>query len=271
MDRQGVRAAYDEQIRQRPEPDGANGRVERSDGVVRVVSSGDGWSGVTWSDLAPDGPTGIGGTGIDGTGIDAVIAAQVERFAAANRTWEWKHYSYDRPDDLPARLIAAGLTPEPPEALMVAEIATLDLDVAVPAGVRLRPVTNATDVDALVRVHDEVFGIRHAPLGRVLADRLARRPSGVAAIVAWAGTVPISAARVEFHDGTAFASMWGGGTLPPWRGRGVFRALVAWRAALAAERGFEYLQVDASNDSRPILARLGFVELATTTPFLHSA
>jgi len=74
---------------------------------------------------------------------------------------------------------------------------------------------------------------------------------------------------VEFHIGTEFASLWGGGTLPSWRGRGVFRSLVAHRAALAAARGFRYLQVDASPDSRPILTRLGFVELASTTPFMH--
>jgi hypothetical protein len=49
----------------------------------------------------------------------------------------------------------------------------------------------------------------------------------------------------------------------------VFRALVAHRAAIAAARGFRYLTVDASDDSRPILLRLGFVELATTTPYMH--
>jgi GNAT superfamily N-acetyltransferase len=64
-------------------------------------------------------------------------------------------------------------------------------------------------------------------------------------------------------------TLWGGGTLPGWRGRGVFRALVAHRAALASARGFRYLQVDASPASRPIFRRLGFVELATTTPFTH--
>jgi hypothetical protein len=50
----------------------------------------------------------------------------------------------------------------------------------------------------------------------------------------------------------------------------VFRALVAYRAALAAARGFRHLQVDASPDSRPILRRLGFEELAMTTPFTHT-
>ena len=41
------------------------------------------------------------------------------------------------------------------------------------------------------------------------------------------------------------------------------------QTALASARGFRYLQVDASADSRPILQRLGFVELATTTPFTY--
>jgi len=92
----------------------------------------------------------------------------------------------------------------------------------------------------------------------------------VAAVLAMAGQTPIAAGRMEFHLGTEFASLWGGGTLAEWRGRGVFRSLVAYRAALAAARGFRYLQVDASADSRPILRRLGFVELATTTPFTYA-
>jgi hypothetical protein len=49
-----------------------------------------------------------------------------------------------------------------------------------------------------------------------------------------------------------------------------FRALVAARAGIAAERGYRYLQVDASADSRPILSRLGFAVLGTTTPYVLS-
>jgi hypothetical protein len=49
----------------------------------------------------------------------------------------------------------------------------------------------------------------------------------------------------------------------------VFRSLVAYRAELARERGYTYLQVDASLDSRPIFQRLGFTELAVTIPFRY--
>jgi GNAT superfamily N-acetyltransferase len=193
----------------------------------------------------------------------------VGRFAALGRPWEWKHYSYDEPADLPDRLRAAGFTAEEPETLLVARIADLTLDPRPPTGVRLEPVTDHSGVEALVRVHEEVFGGDHSAIGQFVAARLRRAPDVIPAVVAWAGSTPVSSGRIEYHAGTGFASIWGGGTLPEWRRRGVFRALVAFRARLAAEAGYEHLQVDASDDSRPILDRLGFVELATTTPFVH--
>ena len=80
--------------------------------------------------------------------------------------------------------------------------------------------------------------------------------------------IPIiyGAARMELLPGTRFAGLWGGGTVENWRGRGVYRALVAHRARVAADRGYRYVQVDALARSRPILARLGFEPLTTTTP-----
>jgi len=254
MDPAAVRSAFDEQVRQRPDPGGAAGRVEHADGTVRVC--GGGWAGVTWSDL-------------DAAGADAAIAAQVDRFRGLG-AWEWKHYSYDRPPDLPERLRAAGFAPEPPETLLVAEVADLDLQVVLPSGVTLEPVVDAAGIAALVRLHDEVFGGDHAPLGAALAAQSAADPDSVAAVLAVADGRPVAGGRVEMVRGSAFAGLWGGGTLPGWRRRGLFRALVAHRAALAAAAGFRYLQVDASDDSRPILGRLGFVELATTTPFLYA-
>jgi GNAT superfamily N-acetyltransferase len=80
------------------------------------------------------------------------------------------------------------------------------------------------------------------------------------------GTV-VCAARVNFHAGTDFVSLWGGGTRPGWRGRGIYKALVARRMDEAAQRGFRYVQVDASDDSRPILERLGLHRLTSTTPY----
>ena len=258
MDSQQLLAAFDEQIRQRPDPHPSPGSIEYSDGLVRSTNSDEGWAGVLWS-------------GLDSSNADDVIAAQVERFADLPYPWEWKHYSYDQPPDLPARLRAAGFQPEPAETLLVAEIAALGLETSPPAGVELRSIVDQHGINALVSVHDEVFGGDHAAMGRQVFAGVCDQPPSVIGVVAWAGATPISAGRVQFHAGTDFASLWGGGTLPEWRGRGVFRAMVAYRAAEATARGFRYLQVDATPDSRPILQRLGFIELATTTPFIFPA
>jgi GNAT superfamily N-acetyltransferase len=257
MDHAVVLAAYNEQIRRHPETE-PGAVVERDAGTVRVVGSPDRWSGVIWSELSRD-------------DVDTVIEDQVAVFGAVGRAWEWKYYSYDQPPTLPERLRAHGLVPDEVESLMVANIDDLDLQVAAPAGVEVIEVLDESGVRDMVQVHDQAFGGDHRAMGRsVLAD-ISDRPEAVAAFVAYAGEVPISAGRIEFHVGTDFASLWGGGTVPDWRGRGVFRSLVSHRAARARAAWFRYLQVDASPQSRPILERLGFVELATTTPFTMSA
>ncbi|HEY9473623.1 MAG TPA: GNAT family N-acetyltransferase, partial [Mycobacteriales bacterium] len=251
-----VLEAFDQQIRRHPEPEAPDGHVEHDGNVIRSLSAAGGWAGVVWCDL-------------DRVSADAVIAAQISRFARQPRSWEWKHYSYDQPEDLPDRLLAAGFTPQPAETLLVAQIADLTLEVPPPDGVELLVVTDEQGVEAFVSVHDQVFGGDYSGFGATLLADLTRQPATAAAVVAVAGHTPVAAGRLEFHHGTDFASLWGGGTLPAWRGRGVFRSLVAHRARMAAARGFRYLQVDATADSRPILQRLGFVELATTTPFTH--
>jgi ribosomal protein S18 acetylase RimI-like enzyme len=256
MDPRAVLAAFDEQIRENPRAEEPGARIERTGKVTRhVAADRDGWSAVVWSDL-------------DEVSADAAIAEQVRAFAALGRKFEWKHYAHDLPADLPRRLVAAGFVAEPEEALMVAEIAALDLHVAPPAGVRLRSVSDEAGVAMVVRVHEEVFGVDHAWLRRALLAQLAQDPPTVAAVVAMAGDLPVCSARVDLHAGREFASLWGGGTLASFRGRGVYRAMVAHRARIAAERGFRYLQVDASADSRPILERLGFVRLTVTTPYV---
>ena len=150
---------------------------------------------------------------------------------------------------------------------MIAELGDLNLDAEPPEGVRLLPVTDRAGVDLVADVHEQAFGgdstrLRHQLLAQLTGDT-------VVAVVALAGDVPVSAARMELLPGARFAGLWGGGTVEAWRGRGIYRALVAHRARVAADRGYRYVQVDASSQSRPILARLGFHPLTTTTPYFY--
>lgn len=256
MDHAAVLALFDRDMREGAQPDGPGARVERTGGVVRQVSSPHGWNGVVWS-------------GLDETDADAAIAEQIAYFSGLGRAFEWKLYGHDRPVDLGLRLRAAGFVPEPEETLMIAEVAVLDLGAEPPEGVRLVPVTDAAGVALVADVHERAFGADGSRMREQLNARLARDPDTVVATVALAGDVPVSAARMELVPGTRFAGLWGGGTVEAWRGRGVYRALVAHRARAALDRGYRYLQADASDRSRPILERLGFAPLTTTTPYLY--
>jgi GNAT superfamily N-acetyltransferase len=124
-------------------------------------------------------------------------------------------------------------------------------------------------VDLAADVHEQAFGTSVVRLRHRLLSQLAGKPETFSMVVAMAGDLPVCAARMELHPGTDFAGLWGGGTVPAWRGRGIYRALVAHRARMAAALGYRYLQVDASSESRPILQRLGFAALSTTTPHVY--
>jgi GNAT superfamily N-acetyltransferase len=105
-------------------------------------------------------------------------------------------------------------------------------------------------------------------MAAMLSERRAASPESFVVVLAEAVGEVVCAAWVRWAAGSPFATLHGGATLPAWRRRGIYRALVAWRATRAAASGRPYLRVDASADSRPILERLGFVPITTTTPYI---
>ncbi|AEM82146.1 GNAT family N-acetyltransferase [Streptomyces violaceusniger] len=256
MNHEEVLALFDRQLRRDAHADGRGTRVERDGDVVRQVGADHDWNGVLWSDL-------------DQSTADAAIRAQMRYFATLGREFEWKAYAHDRPGDLGRRLKSAGFTPEPQEAVMVAPVRDLPTDTALPEGVHLRPVTDTAGVDLVAAVHEQAFGVSSARLRQRLLTQLAQSSETISMVVAMAGDLPVCAARMELNPGTDFAGLWGGGTVTAWRGRGIYRALVAHRARTAADLGYRYLQVDATDESRPILQRLGFTVLSTTTPYIY--
>jgi GNAT superfamily N-acetyltransferase len=258
LDPAAVLSEYDAQVRRGLHSDGSGALGERVGPIVRwSMAGGAGWSGVVWSDLEAD-------------SADAVIAEQVAYFAGRGEQFEWKLYSYDRPPDLGDRLTAAGFIAEDAEALVVADARQIagheGAGGVLADDVRLVQVTDEAGVELMIDVADRVFG-PDPKLRRSLMEQLRNSPEFNVLVLAMAGDTPVCSARVSF-DATDFAGLWGGGTLPEWRGRGIYRAMVGYRARLAAARGYRYLQVDASPQSRPILERLGFTCLAMTTPYV---
>jgi N-acetylglutamate synthase-like GNAT family acetyltransferase len=103
-----------------------------------------------------------------------------------------------------------------------------------------------------------------------MEDMLAKEtdPNITRIFVAEAEGKVVCAAWIRFMAESEFGGLYGGSTLAEYRGRGIYKALVAVRAAEAVAHGCKYLTVDCSEDSRPILQRLGFVAVTTTTPYV---
>ncbi|MEU7857231.1 GNAT family N-acetyltransferase [Nonomuraea sp. NPDC049141] len=249
-------AAYDRTRLHIPE-NTAEGLVYEMDGpVLRVTGMFRGFV---------EGPPVLG---VEGAELDALIARQREHFAARGEAVEWKTRAHDRPANLAERLVRAGFAPEERETVLVG-VAKEMLDAPPLAdGVTIRQVTADADLRAIAAMESTVWGEDWSWLGDDLIRRVTTDPGGIAVLVAEAGGRVVSAAWLVHKPGTGFAGLWGGSTLPEWRGRGIYRALVARRAQLAVAAGVDHLQVDASDDSRPILRRLGFHAVTTTTPYV---
>jgi GNAT superfamily N-acetyltransferase len=276
-------AAYDDQLRELAEVRGAT-RWERDGPLLRAVfdeEASGGFGFVSYRDLTGyDGPD-------DGDRLDALIGRTMTFFAEQTRVdrWEWKTRGHDRPADLPVRLVAHGLTPEDVETVMVGEASLLAVDVPLPPEVTIRQVagdksgelagdTLLDEVARVLAMQRAVFGSAGMDSVQSLARRIAD-PAGLVELwVAEAqdddGGPPtvVCAGRLDLVPGTEFAGIWGGATLPPWRGRGIYRALTAARARSALAKGVRYLHSDCTAMSRPILARAGLVNVTTTTPYV---
>jgi GNAT superfamily N-acetyltransferase len=101
---------------------------------------------------------------------------------------------------------------------------------------------------------------------RYLTASLDEGPGRMSIYVAYVEDRPACSAWILFPGRGSFASLWGGSTVPEFRRRGLYTALLSVRALEARRRGFRYLTVDASPMSRPILEKFGFRLLAWTWP-----
>ena len=242
MNPRDVLDLFDRQMRAKPAP-AVGIRHERVGAVVRGVGL---WNVVLFWDRSCD-------------ATDAVF--EQAAFARVARVeLEWKVYDHDGPPGLEAVLERAGFVPDEHETLMVRDLeAPLDVD-AHGSNCEIRRVVDAAGVDDYVAASSAAFGedkgsrasMYHATLG----------DPALSLFVAYRDGEPVSAGRLQMPRERAFASMWGGGTVPGHRGLGIYRALVAHRATEARERGYRYITVDARETSRPILERLGFVALS---------
>ncbi len=218
-------------------------------------------------DLSDDGEGFIMYSRLTAENADAVIREQIDYFNALGQNFEWKLYSHDTPADLKDRLTAHGFEIEEDEAIMVLDLQNLPEILRQPVSHDIRRITDpnllATEVTV---IHTQVWDEDGDAYARFLADELRQAPESISFYTAYADGIPVSSAWIRFMDNSHFGSLWGGSTLSEYRGRGFYTALLAIRAQEAIQRGLEFLTVDASYMSRPILEKLGFIQIATSWP-----
>lgn len=251
-------AAYDEELR--TEAETANAVTTTVLGPLLLATFPGGRGFVTYRDLAE----------CDRVGIEALVARVRERVETDESLLEveWKSRGHDRAPGLHEALTAHGFVAEEPESIMLGDAAALAIDVPLPRGVTLHQIREQRDVRAMSAMTDEVFG---DSASGARAEEILRRlamDDGLELWIARAEGRIVSAGRLEPVPGTRFAGIWGGATLAPWRGRGIYRALTAARARSALALGRTLLHSDSTEFSRPILERSGLLKVSTTTPYL---
>lgn len=250
--------AYDRQLRTDSESAHALDTVVRGPLRLSVFPGGRGF--ISYADLG----------GADARRIGELVDVAVGHFRALPETTsvEWKTRGHDHAPGLHEALISRGFIAEDPESIMIGEAALLAHDVPLPEGVEIRRARTEDDVWAMEEMQGTVF---EDPEWRSRAETTLRRIREDDTVELWIavddGQV-VSAGRLEPVAGTDFAGLWGGATLPQWRGRGIYRALTAQRARSALAMGKRFLQSDSTEFSRPILERSGLVKVSTTTPYV---
>lgn len=214
--------------------------------VVRFVRPAPGMSFVLYSCL-------------DEANVDAVIQEQIAYFSANNQPFEWKVYAHDTPPDLKERLTAYGFEPEDADAIMVLDLQEAPRSLLEPVTADVRSITHE-QLDDVIAVEEQVWGGKFEWIRQRLGSHL-EVPGYLSVYVAYVEEKPACTGWTYFHTNSRFASLWGGSTVPAFRKRGLYTAVLAARVQEAIGRGYRFLTIDASPMSRPIVARHGFRQM----------
>ena len=131
----------------------------------------------------------------------------------------------------------------------------------------VRRISQPSQVDDVIAIHKQVWQASFESWRTRLVRRLVEAPESLSLYVAYVDGVAVSTAQVSYYAGGTFASLVRAATLPAYRCRGLFTALVGTLVQQARLRGVRFLDSDAGPMSRPILEKLGFEWLSTMQSF----
>lgn len=210
-----------------------------------------------------------------GPDLDRLIDTVVAHAVADDRVDQikWKLRGHDPLPDLLARLQDRGFTVDESETVLAGRTEDLiAVDPGLPDGYTAERAVTEQSLREAERLAGHVFGDSPQQIREQEDEIVQRWRDAPDSFEMWAARDHedrvVCSGRIHFVDGTDFAGLWGGACDPAHQGRGLYRALVARRARSAQARGKHLVQVDCSEDSRPILERAGMTPITTVTAAL---
>jgi len=188
---------------------------------------------------------------------DAVIDATIAEYRALGIAFRWAVPPGSAPADLGARLVRRGLVESWGRGM--ARATSVPGERAAPAdpAIRVDEIDDAAGAELFTRVMAGGWGIDPEPLRRAHARLLEAPERRQRLFLARLGGEPAGTASYVAFPRSAY--LLGAVVLPPFRGRGLYRALALARLADACARGLELATCHAREaTSAPILERLGF-------------
>jgi hypothetical protein len=178
----------------------------------------------------------------------------------------WKLYDHDAAHDkIRDALLVRGYREKDHSTLMIVGVNELLASLPpTPQSITVRQLTTPESLDAYQDIWDEVWP--DEPNASYVEDYRVLLRESDPGIVLFAGfaenDTPVTTGYLFHHPGHSFALLCGGTTKTKWRGQRAYTSTLIARANAAKARGVEYLAVEASPESEPILKKLGFVELS---------
>ena len=252
MNTMDVMHAYNEH--ERKVINAIGGKAISTDGVIKFVSDNPEGSYISYFSLTAQ-------------SAQAAIEKEMAYFGALGKPFEWKTYSTDEPSQIGELLLINGFEQEESESFMA-----LDLLAASEREVdesRIVEVTDAQGIRDAVSVQEHVWGGNYDWQYAHLLNMKTQTPDELSIYVVYDDGKPVTSAWIVYNGESPFAGIWGGSTIAEYRGRGHYSLLLNKRINEAKKRGKQYLIIDASEMSRPIVEKHGFVFVSTTTPYVY--
>lgn len=245
--------ALDDEVMERP----LDALVGASDS--RIIDRPD-WHQVVTPSFTSGGLNGVSRCRVGAEALNAAIDAAVDEYTQLGLRWRWTVGPRSTPG-LAMALRQRGLAEHAITGLWRAA----DLPARRSAPVVAAQVTTSSDLDAFTAVMAAGWNTPAAPLG-AYNRLLLEAPTRQRLFLARVDGVPAGSAGLAIVERSVY--LIGAVVLPAFRGRGVYRALLDARCALARELGKALVTCQAKPEtSAPILESLGFQSIGSFPVF----